>query len=184
MWVITPLGFFSIVCKPDDVGAGTLTVRARVRSDLEELKKQCLPSLSEIVDGGGTDYRYRSKALRSDIGNALAGMVQSLDYDNFKDEVARKQGKKRAEVYGRVWSTLYDLQRWPCKIAFALGDLRLKKSISHSGLGDRLRDDSLIAAIPLRRSPPRQRTGEVKNPAESTVTSLMQWRYWHPSGDE
>jgi hypothetical protein len=111
MWLITPLGFFSIVCKPDDVGAGTLTVRARVRSDLEELKKQCLPSLSEIVDGGGTDYRYRSKALRSDIGNALARMVQSLDYDNFKDEVARKQGKKRAEVYGRVWSTLYDLQR-------------------------------------------------------------------------
>ena len=35
MWLITPVGFFSIVQKPSDVAADTLTVRARVQGDLE-----------------------------------------------------------------------------------------------------------------------------------------------------
>ncbi len=35
MWLITPTGFFSIVCKSGDIKAGTLTIRARVKSDLE-----------------------------------------------------------------------------------------------------------------------------------------------------
>ena len=34
MWLITPTGFFSIVQKPGDAAANTLTVRARVRQDL------------------------------------------------------------------------------------------------------------------------------------------------------
>jgi len=110
MWLITPLGFFSIVCKPDDEEKGTLTVRSRVKSDLEALRKNFLPSLEAIAEGAGTDYRYRAKALREDIGKALAQMVQQLDYENFKNEVAHRQGKYRASVYGKVWSVLYDLQ--------------------------------------------------------------------------
>src|SRR5258708_3463048 len=35
MRLITPTGFFSIVCKPGDMEAGTLTIRARVKSDLQ-----------------------------------------------------------------------------------------------------------------------------------------------------
>lgn len=35
MWVVTDFGFFSVVQKPGDAEAGTLTVRARVRGDLE-----------------------------------------------------------------------------------------------------------------------------------------------------
>jgi len=110
VWLMTPLGFFSIVRKPDDVERGTLTIRARVKSDLEALRKH-LPSLGEIVENAGTDYRYRSKAPRGDIARALGKMVQNLDYDNFKDEVGKKQGKDRAKIYGQVWSVLYDLQR-------------------------------------------------------------------------
>ena len=107
---MTPLGFFSIVRKPDDVGRGTLTVRARVKSDLEALGKY-LPSLSEILENAGTDYRYRSKAPDSDVASALAKMVQNLDYDNFKDEVGKKQDKDRVKIYARVWSVLNELQR-------------------------------------------------------------------------
>jgi hypothetical protein len=44
-WLITPLGFFSIVCKPADEEQGTLTVRSCVKSDLEALRKNFLPSL-------------------------------------------------------------------------------------------------------------------------------------------
>ena len=35
MWLLTPTGFFSIVRKPQDAAAGTLTVRSRVRADLD-----------------------------------------------------------------------------------------------------------------------------------------------------
>jgi hypothetical protein len=38
MWLITPTGFFSIVCKPGDMEAGTLTIRARAKSDLQALR--------------------------------------------------------------------------------------------------------------------------------------------------
>ena len=37
-------------------------------------------------------------------------MVQDLDYDNFKNEVVKKQGKHRAAAYGRVWDVLCELQ--------------------------------------------------------------------------
>ena len=110
MWLITPIGFFSIVCKPGDEEQGTLTVRSRVKSDLEALRKNFLPSLGAIVEGAGTDYRYRAKARRDDIGKALAQMVQQLDYENFKNEVVHKQGKYRANVYAKVWNVLYELQ--------------------------------------------------------------------------
>jgi hypothetical protein len=63
------------------------------------------------VENAGTDYRYRSKAPRGDVATAVAKIVQDLDYDNFKDEVGKKQGQGRAKAYGQVWRVLYDLQR-------------------------------------------------------------------------
>ena len=110
MWLITPLGFFSIVRKPDDVGAGTLTIRARVKSDLEALREHCLPGLGKIKENAGTDYRYRAKAPRGQVAEALAQIVQDIDYENFKSEVAKRQGKHRATIYGNVWDVLSGLQ--------------------------------------------------------------------------
>ena len=128
MWLMTPLGFFSIVCKPDDEEQGTLTVRSRVKSDLDALRKNFLPSLGAIAEGAGTDYRYRAKARRDDIGKALAQMVQQLDYENFKNEVAHRQGKYRASVYGKVWEVLYNLQEAPANVlAKAYGGVVLDK---------------------------------------------------------
>ncbi len=128
MWLITPIGFFSIVCKPGDEEEGTLTVRSRVKSDLEALGKNFLPSLGAIVEGAGTDYRYRAKAQRDDIGKALALMVQQLDYGNFKNEVAHRQGKYRASVYGKVWEVLYNLQEEPANVSVkAYGGVVLDK---------------------------------------------------------
>jgi hypothetical protein len=72
MWLITPMGFYSVVCKPSDAEAGTLTVRARVRSDLEALRQECLPSLGPIQEGTGTDYCYRASAKRGEVAKALA----------------------------------------------------------------------------------------------------------------
>ena len=109
MWLMTPFGFFSVVQKPDDKKAATLTIRSRVRGDLEQLRETYLPSMGEIVANAGSDYRYRAKALRSEVGSAMAKIVSNIEYENFKDEVTQKQGKVRAGFYGKVWQALYDL---------------------------------------------------------------------------
>ena len=111
MWLMTPIGFFSIVEKPDDWDAGTLTVRARVEGDLTALKARYLPELGEIQAHLGTDYRYRAVAPREAVARALSQLTLDLDYSNFKDEVYRVQGYERARVYGEVWNSLYRLQR-------------------------------------------------------------------------
>lgn len=110
MWLITPTGFFSIVQKQGDISAGTLTVRARVRSDLVALKEEFLPSLGSITASTNTDYRYRATAPKADVAAAMAKIVEALDYDNFKNAVAKRQGQKRAKLYHDVWDVLYAMQ--------------------------------------------------------------------------
>lgn len=110
MWIITPVGFFSIVQKPDDISNNTLTVRARDKTDLEALRKQYLPSLGDIVSYAGTDYRYRAKAHRTDVANAMQALVSDIRYDNFKDEVQKRQGKVRAGIYHKVWNILWEIE--------------------------------------------------------------------------
>jgi 8-oxo-dGTP pyrophosphatase MutT (NUDIX family) len=110
MWLLTPFGFFSIVRKPEDKATGMLTVRARVRADLEALREACLPGLGEIVAHAGTDYPYRARAPRGEVGLALANAAAGIDYANFKDEVAARQGTARAKAYSKVWNALFDLE--------------------------------------------------------------------------
>jgi hypothetical protein len=111
VWLLTPLGFFSIVRKADDVGGKTMTIRARVKTDLEALRVRYLPGLKEIKENAGSDYRYRAKAPRDQVAAALAQMVQDIDYANFKSEVAKKQGGYRATTYGKVWGSVWATNR-------------------------------------------------------------------------
>lgn len=113
MWLITPFGFFSIVAKPGDAKAGMLTIRARLRSDLERLRDGYLPGLGAITENTGTDYRFRAQAAKAEVASAMAAIASRIDYSNFKSEVAMKQGKARADVYGKVWNALYPLQDAP-----------------------------------------------------------------------
>jgi len=78
MWLITTLGFFSIVCKPGDKKQGMLTVRSRVKSDLEELRKNYLPGLGTIVEGAGTDYRICHQPLELFAGQAHTDDSESI----------------------------------------------------------------------------------------------------------
>lgn len=110
MWIITPLGFFSIVQKPGDAAAGTLTVRSRVRSDLDALKATVLPGLGAISESKSTDYRFRATAACSLVEAAMAKLAAQLDYSNFKNQVAKVQGSKRAHLYHDVWSVLNRMQ--------------------------------------------------------------------------
>lgn len=110
MWILTPFGFFSVVQKPEDKAAGTLTIRARVKADLDALREKYLPDMGVIVTGAGTDYKYRAKVPRDALAKAAQQMVLDLDYSNFKNEVGKRQGAKRANVYHKVWDVLYTLQ--------------------------------------------------------------------------
>lgn len=107
MWIFTPIGFFSAVRKPRDTD---LTIRARVRTDLDALRAEFLPELGPTIDHAGTDYPYRACVAPAAWGRALAVMGERIDYSNFKDEVAHAQGHARAQAYGKVWSALYDLE--------------------------------------------------------------------------
>ncbi|MGF6808439.1 hypothetical protein OKW30_003565 [Paraburkholderia sp. Clong3] len=111
MWLMTPIGFFSIVQKAGDIGADTLTVRARARGDLEALRDKYVHELGEIVEGAGTDYPFRAVAPRTSLSAALAAIVADLDYGNFKSEVARRQGAARAHTYHDVWQVLRGVEQ-------------------------------------------------------------------------
>jgi hypothetical protein len=110
MWLITPIGFFSIVQKTDDAAADTLTIRARVRGDLEALRDKYVPELGEIIEGAGTDYPFRAVTPRASLSAALTAIVADLDYDNFKSEVAKRQGATRAHAYHDVWQALRGIE--------------------------------------------------------------------------
>ena len=64
MWIITPTGFFSIVQKPADIPANTLTIRARVAADLDALRRTELPLLGPVTESSYNDYRFRASAPR------------------------------------------------------------------------------------------------------------------------
>lgn len=106
MWLFTPIGFFSIVKK---AGTTHLTVRSRVKGDLDALRKEFLPDLSPTIGHAGTDYPWRATASHEALAAAVGRMVMAIDYPNFKNEVAAKQGKTRASRYAGVWNVLYDM---------------------------------------------------------------------------
>lgn len=110
MWLQTKIGFFSVVQKPEDMSVGALTVRARVRSDLEAFRA-LLGSQCEILATPAKDYRYRLRADAARVAAVVSQLVLGIDYGNFKKSVGAHQGKARASLYGEVWQTLLQLQR-------------------------------------------------------------------------
>ena len=108
MWIFTTFGFFSVVQKQ---GSPLLTIRARVREDLDGLRDRYLPSLSPTIAGAGTDYRYRATVSHEHLALAMAAIVRDIDYSNFKYEVARQQDRSREAVYHKVWDALWQLER-------------------------------------------------------------------------
>ena len=123
MWIFTKHGFFSAVCArqgngnhSQPVDPDRIMVRARLQNHLEALKKQ-FPDLlreCEIQKSASTDYAFRLFVQKSAWTQVVAGLAQETDYDNFKSEVSRHQGKAGA-AYERslhdVWSVMNRLQK-------------------------------------------------------------------------
>ena len=108
MWLFTTIGFFSVVQK---TGNSFLTVRARVASDLDRLRDNYMPKLSETIKGRGTDYPSRATISHEDFGRGMVKIVKEIRYSNFKSEIEAKMGGKREAIYHEVWSILLKLQR-------------------------------------------------------------------------
>lgn len=106
MWIFAKFGFFSVVQKP---GTDYLTVRTRVRQDLDNLRDRYLPQLSEVQGHAGTDYQWRATVSHQDFADAIGRITSDIHYPNFKSEVARNEGQSRAHCYGKVWEILYQL---------------------------------------------------------------------------
>jgi len=106
MWLITTEGFFSAVADRDD--DDFVLVRSRTREDSMALAAAV--EGAEVIETPQADYRWRVRVRRSNWMSYVAAQALAIDYDNFKNAVAKRQGVERAGVYGDVWSVLLRLQ--------------------------------------------------------------------------
>jgi hypothetical protein len=106
MWVVTDRGFYSVVEHREN--SQMLIVRCRAHGDMQALAK--LIDGLDVFRDDFADYPWRAVVSRRQWADALGKLVASIDYDNFKDSVKKRQGPKRAGVYMRVWSALTALE--------------------------------------------------------------------------
>jgi hypothetical protein len=123
MWIFTKYGFFSAVCARQGDGSHSqptdpdrIMVRARVRGHLEQLKSKFPEVLSEsgIQVSKSTDYAYRMFIPKSVWVEVISALAEETDYDNFKSEVAKYEGRTGAEyehALHAVWDVMHRLQK-------------------------------------------------------------------------
>ena len=102
MWVFTTPGFVSAVYKD-----GALQVRARDRRSLTPLAKQ---TGVEIVATPLADYPYRIAITNEQFSKWLSQEVMSVDYKNFKSEIAETRGYGFANPLNKVWSVMHEVE--------------------------------------------------------------------------
>jgi len=123
IWVLTPDGFFSAIAFDPKRGKAdlkqipaapedTLIIRSRVQADIEHLTATLAEDGYDVPwwRDLGADYMFRAFVTREQWSAYLTRAVEDMEYGNFKDEVTKRQGKKRHDVYMRVWSALLSLQ--------------------------------------------------------------------------
>lgn len=112
MWIASKFGWFSIVKEKSGPG---FMVRARSRADLEQLtaavaacNEEKLPAIIETPEA---DYRFRIVIGNSQLWDVMEALVESVDYSNFKGEIAKTKGQRdKLEPYHRIWSVMAGYQ--------------------------------------------------------------------------
>jgi hypothetical protein len=100
MWIFLNDSFLSIVAHKEQ--AGRFLVRARFPGDIE----RAIPG-ARVVEGAGTDYRFRAVCKCAEVGHALTKAIWDIDYTNFKASVT---ARGRHDCYMAVWDVMKDAQ--------------------------------------------------------------------------
>jgi len=103
MWIMMNNSYLSIVSK--DCGPAELLVRARRAGDIERVFPY-----AKVTRNTNSDYLYRAVLPRDVVKQALAAMIDHIDYPNFKDSV--EDGSLHA-AYVSVWCAMAGLQHPP-----------------------------------------------------------------------
>ena len=102
MWIFTPKGFMSIAqhtSLPD-----SFQVKSRVPDPLSELWPD-----HEIQVIDWADYRYRINISKEDAIPVIIGLLESIDYSNFKNECVGMPEYHRS--LGKVWGAMFEFQK-------------------------------------------------------------------------
>ena len=102
MWMFTTTGFISAVYKD-----GALQVRARDRKSLEPLAKQ---AGAEIIATPLADYPYRISITNDQFAAWVSQIALSVNYKNFKSEIADTRGYGFAKPLNQVWSVMHEVE--------------------------------------------------------------------------
>jgi hypothetical protein len=103
MWIMTNNSYLSLVSK--DCGPAELLVRARRAGDIENV----FPD-AKVTRSTNRDYLYRAVLPRDVVKQALAAMIDHIDYPNFKDSV---EDRSLHAAYVGVWCAMAGLQHPP-----------------------------------------------------------------------
>ena len=106
MWLFTSHGFLSIVADRDR--PDRLLVRGRTREDVGFFCEAVGDGVP--IETPDADYRWRVTAPVDLVAWFVQQQVLQIDYPNFKDAVAGRQGHERAHTYMGVWSVMRRLQ--------------------------------------------------------------------------
>jgi hypothetical protein len=102
MWIFTNTGFVSAVSNGKE-----LVVRSRDRLSLEPISEY---AQSEIKKSPVSDYPYRLTIDKDLFAEWLSKMAKSIDYRNFKSEVADLRGDHFAYPLMKVWSAMHEVE--------------------------------------------------------------------------
>lgn len=114
MWVITTEGFFSAVASDDNTT--DVVVRTRHRGDLAALNNRLMKvgfTAGKVLAYQHSDYPWRVVISKDAWAAYLSDQAQDIDYRNFKNEVTRKQGNARHDIYSRIWGVLLSVEKLP-----------------------------------------------------------------------
>ena len=103
MWIFTTSGFASVIQDTED--DDTLVVRARVASDLDEIR-EIIDELSPTICTPSRDYPYRASVRRLAFALGLTRLAMRINYKNFKSAIGARQGWDREALYAQVWQVM------------------------------------------------------------------------------
>jgi len=116
MWILTKIGFYSIIKKTSHLnpdGPAVFNIRGRDKDDLKRFAELVSPDLAKrpvVHEYAHSDYPYRVYLnTQEEMDAVMAKLSALIDYNNFKDMIkATPHQKAKLEPYEELWSLLYN----------------------------------------------------------------------------